>query len=722
MVEKHSISGNDSRSQHLSATVTKFVFHTRRVARMLPLVATLSLGLVACSDDDKVEESQPAYLSDQDAVQLAVSIRPVDGLIPMDAATGDDAKQSKTNPFGTTDEQYMFNVGDSVSVAADSQSYVVYTLQEDGSWMPQGGRYLKWDATKMAVNAYYPSSATDASATSFTVPTDQSLFESLAKADYMTFQGNVERGTGNTVSIRMQRRMVRVVIDEIAYGKHLEAGCKVTGIRLHGNTKGYAGGNVQIGDIIVTAYKHTDGKFYAIMTPTTADAESTFMYLTVEKPDGTEMEVVTNGIPATTNGYSYSYTMEVDDKAEATVLDTNVSEWIDQPFSDDWAQEIVSATSLSIDYTKPAGYYEGRTLQLTANVLPTNVSNKTVNWTSSNEQLATVDATGKVSFLKVGEVTVKATSGDGLAKDSVAFKIEEQKIALTFNKNSLQGLAYRQKVNLKECVTVDPADIDFSKIKWSDASGMTSVDANGMLSVKFSVTTADLQMTGHTINLVASRENGEKIDSVTVTTSAGHMLYNFADGVSPFNVTWKEGTTYKQEKTYFHVDATTSLRQDIPLAVTAGKGGMYISPSKYKYFAIKMRRPYYYDEEKGYSSCKPGIKDGWRYNKLALNITPTTLANLGHQSFSKELDMSGTTPALIDVKWNGQPKVYVFDFSGKSTLADGCDSATGLVDLKYLDLVVADLNENISERSYDLYWMGTFDSLEAIKEYYEANE
>ncbi len=693
----------------------------RKTLLGLSLLVMMYGGFSSCSDDDKTVEPQSEYLNDQDAVRLAVSIRPVDGLVPMDIKNENRGMQTKSNPFGTTDEQYQFNVGDSVSVAADSQTSVIYTLQEDGNWVPQDNRYLKWDAATMAVSAYYPSSATDASANSFSVPVDQSSLEALAKADYMTFQGKVERESGNLINIRMQRRTVRLVIDQIAFGEHLEQGSRVTGIRIHGNTNGYKGGDVQSGDIIVTAYKHTDGKFYAIMTPTTADAESAFMYVTVQKPDGTDMELVYKGIPNTSIGYSYGFSMEVDDKAGLSASDIAVSEWKDKPFSEDWAQEIVSAASLKVSYVQADAYYKGGSLQLTASVLPANVSNKTVNWTSSDEKVATVDATGLVSFLKTGEVTIKATSGDGLAKDSVTFNIVEQKIALTFNKSSLQGLAYGQKVNLKGCVTVTPADMDFSQIKWSDASGLASVDANGMLTVKISGITADLQMKGHTINLVASDGNGVKIDSVDVTVAAGRMLYNFADGVAPFDVSWNSGTTYSQEKKYLHVDVSSSLRQDIRLASTSNKGGFYVSTAKYKYFAVKIRRPYYYDETNGYNGVKHGTANGWKYNKMALNLTPTSVGNIGHVNFSKELDMSGDTPTLTDVKWNGQPKVYVFEFN-QAKLLEGTDAATGLVDLKYFDLVIADINESVSEKSYDLYWIGTFDSLEAIKEYYVANE
>ncbi|KAB5607120.1 glycosyl hydrolase family 95 catalytic domain-containing protein [Bifidobacterium jacchi] len=58
----------------------------------------------------------------------------------------------------------------------------------------------------------------------------------------------------------------------------------------------------------------------------------------------------------------------------------------------------------------------GKTLQLTAAVLPANASNKAVAWATSDATIAKVDANGKVTALKAGTVTITATSTDGTAK------------------------------------------------------------------------------------------------------------------------------------------------------------------------------------------------------------------------------------------------------------------------------------------------------------------
>ena len=57
----------------------------------------------------------------------------------------------------------------------------------------------------------------------------------------------------------------------------------------------------------------------------------------------------------------------------------------------------------------------GFTFQLTAVVLPGNVTNPAIVWTSSNPEVATVDDNGLVSAVAEGNATITATSADGNA-------------------------------------------------------------------------------------------------------------------------------------------------------------------------------------------------------------------------------------------------------------------------------------------------------------------
>jgi len=67
----------------------------------------------------------------------------------------------------------------------------------------------------------------------------------------------------------------------------------------------------------------------------------------------------------------------------------------------------------------------GSTLSLKTKITPNNATDKTLTWTSSDEEIATVKD-GTVTGVKVGEVTITATSvADPQKKDEVKIKVVE---------------------------------------------------------------------------------------------------------------------------------------------------------------------------------------------------------------------------------------------------------------------------------------------------------
>ena len=55
----------------------------------------------------------------------------------------------------------------------------------------------------------------------------------------------------------------------------------------------------------------------------------------------------------------------------------------------------------------------GKSGRLAASVLPADANNQTVTWKSSDEAVATVDATGNVTAVTRGQAVITATSADG---------------------------------------------------------------------------------------------------------------------------------------------------------------------------------------------------------------------------------------------------------------------------------------------------------------------
>lgn len=81
----------------------------------------------------------------------------------------------------------------------------------------------------------------------------------------------------------------------------------------------------------------------------------------------------------------------------------------------------------------------GNTVTITATVAPEEATNPAVTWSSSNESVATVDETGKVTAVAVGNATITATSEDDSSVSADYELTVQQKKAATTTKNNYSG-------------------------------------------------------------------------------------------------------------------------------------------------------------------------------------------------------------------------------------------------------------------------------------------
>ena len=273
-------------------------------------LAAAAMLTAACSQEDLTT----SYQDDPNAVQITAQVGEGD-------VSGGFVTRS-TPAGGTTEEEGNFKSGDRISVSTADQGPVVYAF--DGSaWSPENGKFLKWTSSHMTFTAYYPV-AEGVDENTFVVPTDQTDANKIAAADYMTYSSSVDRAQDhNGVNLQMQRKMARIVINPILQTQFDEY--TVTAVTVHGNTAGYSGGTTTTGDLAVNAYKHTDGKFYALLSPTTADAIRYFIDVTVTKGDVSET-LHAKGIPATTAGNSYTINLTVG-RNVANITGITINEW-----------------------------------------------------------------------------------------------------------------------------------------------------------------------------------------------------------------------------------------------------------------------------------------------------------------------------------------------------------------------------------------------------------
>ena len=263
--------------------------------RMMGLAAAI-LALSACSES---EDLLSAFHSDPNAVRITAEVGKA-------SANG----FTRSYPLGDAEAQKKFKEGDMISVKADGQDAVTYQLNGT-EWQPkESNKFLKWESDKMNFTAYYPASF-DGNLDKVILPAEYDE-ASLAANDFMSYYGLQTNTKGNQLTLTMWRKMARVVV-EIAGFNDQYAGATIKDI----NSLSICG---------IKAYKHSDGKFYALIKPCEAQNSETFISLDVAEGESKTTTETLTGIPTLAAGKSYTYQLTVG-KDKISVSGITVKDW-----------------------------------------------------------------------------------------------------------------------------------------------------------------------------------------------------------------------------------------------------------------------------------------------------------------------------------------------------------------------------------------------------------
>ena len=276
--------------------------------------AAAILALSACSES---EDLLSAFHSDPNAVRITAQV----GKASADGFT-------RSNPLGTAEEQANFNVNDEISVQADGQDAVTYKY--DGKeWQPQGNKFLKWEKETMNFTAYYPATFNG----TINQPTEYNSLKSLADADFMSFSGSkTNTNNSNQLSLTMERKMARVIVEIASFNDQYTTNATVNSLSICG----------------VKAYKHSDGKFYALIKPCT-ESSATFISLDVAEGESKTTTEKLTGIPTLEAGNSYTYKLTVG-KNKISVSGISVANWNTGTITDNGkAEQIIRYVTFTAD-------------------------------------------------------------------------------------------------------------------------------------------------------------------------------------------------------------------------------------------------------------------------------------------------------------------------------------------------------------------------------------
>ena len=195
----------------------------------------------------------------------------------------------------------------------------------------------------------------------------------------------------------------------------------------------------------------------------------------------------------------------------------------------------LSQTSLSLEL--------GQTKKLTATVAPSNAKNKTLQWSSSNTAVATVDQSGKVTSVAKGAATIYAKATDGSGKQGTcAVTVTGIKVSSITLAPTSVSLKPGQTTTLT--ATVSPANAETKAIQWtSSKTSVATVDKNGNVTA----------VKDGTATIYAKATDGSGKQATCTVTVAGIKVTSIT--LAPTSVSMKPGETKELSATVSPADA-----------------------------------------------------------------------------------------------------------------------------------------------------------------------
>ncbi len=270
----------------------------------------------------------------------------------------------------------------------------------------------------------------------------------------------------------------------------------------------------------------------------------------------------------------------------------------------------LSQTSLTLEV--------GKTQTLTASIQPSDATDKSVAWKSSDTSVATVSASGKVTAKAAGTCTITATTKDGSGlKATCQLTVVQPVTGITLSQTSLT-LEVGKTQTLT--ATIQPADATDKSVTWTSSNtSVATVSTSGKVTAKAVGTctvtcaakdgsgikaecqvTVEQAINGHEYVEIGGRKWATM--NVGATTVAGSYETCFGDyyawgetqpryesitrtGVNDASFTWRNGYSsgYSSDNYPTYTGTTLDASHD---AATANWGGTWRTPTKAEYEAL----------------------------------------------------------------------------------------------------------------------------------------
>ncbi len=158
----------------------------------------------------------------------------------------------------------------------------------------------------------------------------------------------------------------------------------------------------------------------------------------------------------------------------------------------------VSVTGVNVNKTKVT-LKVGSIETIIATVSPTNATNKSVSWTSSNNAIATVDSNGLITAVGKGTATITVTTADGNKTATIEVKVEDAytvTLKANYTGNKISGYSYKVYKN----------GVDTTDYKGFTCGAYSVTPSSGQLNADATETNCTIKIDGATYDLIATYE------------------------------------------------------------------------------------------------------------------------------------------------------------------------------------------------------------------------
>lgn len=387
------------------------------------------------------------------------------------------------------------------------------------------------------------------------------------------------------------------------------------------------------------------------------------------------------------------------------------------------SKKIIHVTSIELD-KNTLSLAVGAGATLTATVLPENATDKSVQWSSTNSSIVSVDNQGRLTAKSSGSVTITATTQDGglVAACEVTAYVPQVPVESVTLDNSTLSLTEGETQTLT--ATVSPVNASDKTVTWSSSNTSVATVSNGIVTA----------VSEGSATITASA--GGKSATCTVTVSAPEVPPTPPDpDEHPYtsNVTWTLG-----DKAYDHTTGgeypgqsavinDTTVEQVVKLGTSGGNGDFTINiPAGTTYigfFALGWKN----SSPKLIVTCAGSSKTyNIKANTGVSNTPPYTITTTDDDAYYT-YTVPSTTATTIKMQSEGRVIIWGINYyTGEAPGGDdpgGGDTPgggdppggdddpvyTGWMELPAVDnpnlrFIIHESSANPSGRNYSLYW------------------